>query len=107
MATDEIIEGLHVVEVTAQGVWPPKPTTEYPYRLEVELDPPRFMDVLVAFLYRGTERIVVQGQTRAAIDALLARNDFPRHPRFRRYTLTGDGDPVVVTRVGAPIQVFR
>lgn len=60
-----------------------------PFRVDVNLRPPEFMNVTFVMLYGGTEEIVVRGPTREAIDSWLSETDLRSHPRLRWIKITG------------------
>ena len=88
---DDKIEGLQLVYMTGGKLdgSEDRDDTGYPYRLEINLSAPQLMVVTFVMLYGGTEKIVVRAKTREAIDAFIAKNDFRRHPRFLRMSITG------------------
>lgn len=86
--SDEVIDGLKLIYLTGRR-FNEADDPSYPYKLEVNLRPPEFMQVTFVLLHGGSEEMVVRGMTRAAIDAFVDRNDLRRHPRLRRGIITG------------------
>ena len=68
---------------------PDDPT--FPYKLEVSLRPPGFMDLTFAFLLGGSEELVVRGMTLEVLEEFITENKFRTHPRLRRLVITGPG----------------
>lgn len=85
------IDGLRLVYLTGAKLngSEDRDDTGYPYRLEVNLRPPELTDVAFIMLYGGSEEIVVRSSTRQAIDQFVDMNEFRKHPRLRRMTITG------------------
>jgi hypothetical protein len=62
----------------------------FPYKVDVALSPPKFMDVAFMLRFGGTERIVIQGKGLWSLNrAMKKQDDLRRHPRLLRYTITG------------------
>lgn len=95
------IEGLRLVSMTGVKLdgSEDRDDTGYPYRLEVNLRPPELVEVAFIMLHGGSEEIVVRAQTRSALDQFINLNEFRKHPRLRRMTITGpDGLRVEMNR---------
>ena len=93
-AGDDKIEGLRLVYMTGARLDRSEDRDDagYPYRLEVNLSPPQLMTVAFIMLHGGSEEIVVRSKTRDAIDRFIDMNEFCKHPRLRRMTITGPDD---------------
>jgi len=61
----------------------------YPFKLEVDLRPPSFMEVAFVLIYGGSEEIVVRGMTKESLDRFVDANRLRIHPRLRKLTITG------------------
>jgi hypothetical protein len=83
------IEGLTLIHLTGSRVTGIDEDASGPYRLEVNLRPPELMQVAFVMLHGGSDELVVRATTREAIDQFIELNDFRRHPRLRRMTITG------------------
>lgn len=81
------IEGLKLFKKT--GCIDIAEDASYPFRLEVVFSPPEFMQVAFITLYGGSEVVVVRGMTLEAIDQFILLNNFDRHERFRRLSVSG------------------
>lgn len=91
--SDEI-EGIKLITHNSRGVNEPEDSS-YPWRMEANFRPPELMKVAFIGLYGATEKIVVQGKTREALEEFIALNNFTTHPRLISLTLTGPGDEVI------------
>ena len=76
-----------VISATGRPDKPDDPSM--PYKLEMSLSPPEFMQVTFVLLYGGSEDVVIRATSRRAIERLITKNDYRTHPRLRRLTLTG------------------
>jgi hypothetical protein len=66
-----------------------------PYRLDVNLRPPEFMDMTFVMIYGGSEEVVVRGASRRALGSFIRANHLSRHPRLRQLTITGPNGVVL------------
>ena len=87
MAKSDVIPGLKLIYQTGGTRQPEDPNMLY--KLEANFRPPEFMIVAFIGLYGGSEEIVVQGESRDALDKFIKANDLERHPRLRKLTITG------------------
>jgi hypothetical protein len=95
VSTHATTEDLKLIQLNSSGVNEP----DYPYKLEVNLRPPEFMQVTFVMLYGGSEVMVVRGMTREAIEKFVDQNDLRRHPRLRRMTISdSNGTHEEITR---------
>lgn len=86
----DLIEGLKLVYWTGRDLDDAHlhDDPDHPFKLYFNFSPPEFMGIAWIFAHGGSEEIVVRTKTREAIDEFMQRNDFYRHPRFRRGVLT-------------------
>lgn len=70
-----------------------------PFRLDVNLRQPEFMEVTWALLYGGSEVVVIIGETVEALQQFITLNNLRTHPRLRWLTIT-DAANKVVDRAG-------
>ena len=61
----------------------------FPFKLEVSLRAPSFMNIAFIGLYGATEELIVRGMTKEALDELIDEQRFRKHPRLIRLILTG------------------
>jgi len=66
-----------------------------PFKLEMVLSAPEFMEVAWAGLYGGTEEVVARGDSLEELNAWMEEHGLKTHPRRRRYAIT-NSDGVVV-----------
>jgi len=59
-----------------------------PFRLEVNLQPPEFMQVAFVCLYGGSEEIVAKGASREDLDRFVNDLKLRDHPRLRWMRVT-------------------
>ena len=81
------IPGLKLIRHTGGENNPDDPS--YPYKLEVMLRTPEFMEFTFIAAFGPGEEIAVLGMTEEAINEFIAANRFKSHPRFRSLTITG------------------
>lgn len=84
----KVIKGIKLIRHAGGGVDRPDDPS-MPFKLEVVLRPPEFMNVAFVCLYGGSERIIVRGETKEVLDELAAANRFRSHPRLISFTITG------------------
>ncbi len=84
----EVIPGLKLIRHNAGGLNLPDDPS-FPFKLEVNLRPPGFMDVAFVGIYGGSEEVVVRGMTKGALYKFVELNQLRTHPRIRRFTITG------------------
>ena len=73
-----------------------------PYRLEINLSPPSFMQVAFVMLHGGSEEVVARCADARAVEQLLEEYDFRGHPRLRWIKMTGpDGVTADITKRAA------
>lgn len=80
--------GVKLIRHNASGVNLPDDPS-FPFRLEVLLSAPEFMDVAFILIHSGGEKIVVRGMTVEALDRFVKAENLRTHPRLRRFTITG------------------
>ena len=62
-----IIEGIKLIRHNANRINNPD-DPRFPYRLEVILRPPEFMEFMFVGLFGGSEIVIVRGMTKEAIE---------------------------------------
>lgn len=82
-----MIEGIKLIRHNAGGVNLPDDPS-YPWRLDVNLRPPEFMDFAFILLHGGSEEIVVRGMTKEALEEFVELNGLSDHPRLRSLEIT-------------------
>lgn len=92
---NKVIDGVKLIKHNASGINNPDDTS-YPYKLEMSLSPPLFMDIAFIGIHGASEEILVRGKTEEALTELIDLNNFRTHPRLRQLTLTGP-DGVILT----------
>jgi hypothetical protein len=80
------IEGVKLIRQTGVVNEPDDPS--YPYRLDVNLRPPEFMEFAFVMLHGGSEVICVRGMTREALEQFVELNQLRTHPRLRSLEIT-------------------
>ena len=88
MSDIKINRGVEVIEHAPSRI-DKQQDRSHPYKMVLDLRPPEFMQVTFAMMHGGTERLVVQGKTHAAINQFLDRNSLRKHPRLIRLVVTG------------------
>lgn len=83
------IDGVKLIYHNAGGVNEPDDTS-YPFRLEANFSPPEFMNVAFILMRGGSEKIVVRGKTREALEKFVDLNNLRKHPRLRSLDITED-----------------
>lgn len=63
--------------------------TSYPFKLEVRLSHPDFMNVAFIMLFGGTEELIVRGKSKRALEKLIKKQKLRTDPRLLSFTLTG------------------
>lgn len=96
-SASEPIEGLKLIEHNASNVNRPD-DPGYPFKLVVNCAPPELMQVAFIMLHGGTERLVVRGKTRQALDRFVETNSLLAHPRLYSLAIY-EGDEVVMKKV--------
>lgn len=71
-----------------------------PFKLEVNLRPPEFMEMAFIGLYGGSEEIIVRGETKEALDKFIEINRLREHCRLRYLTITGPDGVIEDSREG-------
>ncbi|MCK9567553.1 hypothetical protein M0R72_01225 [Candidatus Pacearchaeota archaeon] len=66
-----------------------------PFKLEMVLKVPEFMEVTWVCLYGGTEEIVARGDSVEELHAWMEEHSLKTHPRMSRYAIANN-DGVVV-----------
>ena|SRR5688572_17197683 len=84
----EIIAGIQLIRHLPSKVNEPD-NPALPFKLEVVLRPPEFMEIAFIALYGGSEEILIRSETKEALDAFLGADDLRKHPRLRRFVITG------------------
>jgi len=64
----------------------------YPFKLELVCRVPEFMEFAASMLW-GTERVVVRGMTREALEEFDKVNGLSTHSRKIRFEITGPAAP--------------
>lgn len=67
----------------------PVDTSDYPFELEVQLRQPEAASFAVLMAEGSTEYVVIRGRSLRSVRRALTRHGLDRHPRLRRYTITG------------------
>lgn len=62
---------------------------QFPYKLEINLSPPEFMQMAFILQFGGSEEIAVGGKTLKDVERFARKNSFETHPRLRRMTISG------------------
>ena len=62
---------------------------KFPFRLEVSLSPPEFMQFAFICLYGGSEDLTVIGKSERALRRFVRKHDLRNHPRLRTLTISG------------------
>jgi hypothetical protein len=81
------MEDVKLIFVTGQLNQPDDPDFG-PFKLEVILRPPEFMNVMFIMLHGGSEIVVARGKTKEALEAFMEKEKLKTHPRFVRYEIT-------------------
>jgi len=84
----------------ASGIEEPEDPS-LPFRMEINLRPPEFMQVAFVMLYGGSEVVVFQGKTIKDLMTAADREKLSDHPRLRRI-LIGDSANRIVKRKEGP-----
>jgi hypothetical protein len=87
MNRNKIIKGIKLIYQTGGIRQPEDPKMHY--KMEANFRPPEFMQVAFVLMHGGSEKIVVQGKTRKALDQFIKQNELLTHPRLRNLTITG------------------
>jgi hypothetical protein len=87
--------GVRLVSATGQCQYDDDPSL--PFRVYVNLRPPKFMGFTFTMLHGGSEEIVARAESLEWAEDFIARNDLETHPRFRRLAITGP-DGVAIER---------
>lgn len=66
-----------------------------PFRIEINLSPPEFMQVAFVMACGGSEEIILRAKDRSAVELFLERNNVRTHPRLRWVKVTGPGGTIV------------
>lgn len=61
----------------------------YPFRLEVVLRAPSFMEMAFVFTVGATEELVVRSKTMEGLEPFIVDQNFRKHPRLIRMVVTG------------------
>ena len=89
-----VIPGLTLIKHNACGLdLPDNPS--FPYKLEISLRPPEFLEVTFILLYGSTEEVVIRGMTKEALDQFIEANDIRNHIRLRHLTITGPDGAII------------
>jgi len=85
-------DGVKIISHNAAGINLPD-DPDYPWRAEIVYRPPEFMRVAFIAIHGATERLVIRGMTKKAIDDLVEKHCLgANHPRFIRMDITGPVD---------------
>lgn len=60
-----------------------------PFKLEMNLSPPEFMEVAFVSLYGGSELVTVRSMTLESLQRFVEVNGHRTHPRLRTLVITG------------------
>lgn len=60
-----------------------------PFKIEVNLRPPDFMNVTFVMLYGGSDEVLARASDRSAVDGFLDKHELRDHPRLRWIRITG------------------
>jgi hypothetical protein len=85
---ETVIPGLLLIEHNARNYCVPDDPS-YPYLLDMRLAPPGFMAMAFVAMHGGAEILRVRSLTLEALQQFVDQNDFRRHPRLYRLTITG------------------
>lgn len=84
--SEKIIDGLKLIKHNMGHINNPDDPSFGPWRLDIDLRPPEFMQVAAMLIY-GNEEVVVRGKTQEALEKLIETNHFTTHPRLVRLTV--------------------
>lgn len=77
----KIIDGLKLIKHNMGHINNPDDPSFGPWRLDISLSPPEFMQVAAMLIY-GNEDVVVRGKTQEDLMELIEANHFTTHPRL-------------------------
>jgi hypothetical protein len=78
---------LEVIKLTGQLNKPDNPTL--PFKLEVTLRAPEFMNVAFILMHGGSEELVVRATTAEELTEFTGQQHFDTHVRLTRWSITG------------------
>ena len=78
---------LKVIKLTGQCNEPDDPTL--PFKLELSLRAPGFMEVAFVLMHGGSEDLVVRATTDKELTEFMAQQHLETHPRLTRWSITG------------------
>lgn len=81
------IEGIRLVYATGQCARKPD-DLKHPFVLYLNCRPPEFMEFAFIAMHGGSEEVIVEGETEAALMELIELNHWGTHPRLRELTIT-------------------
>lgn len=84
----KVIEGIKLISYRSAGVNNPDDLS-LPFRLEINLRPPSFMEFAFVSLFGGSDIVVVRGETLEALQQFVTINNHRTHPHLRHLTITG------------------
>jgi hypothetical protein len=84
----KIINGLKLIKHNAAMFEIPDDPA-FPYKLELSLQAPKFLEIAYVGIFGSTEDVVVRAMTQEALQEFMEMNDFRKHPRLRSFVITG------------------
>ncbi len=83
----EKIEGIKIIQHNASGI-NTIDDPSYPFRLDVTLYPPEFLQFAFIGMLGGREELIVRSLTREALEKFVQLNNLNTHHRLRTLTIS-------------------